>query len=345
MRRFYKTLFFLVTIMFLMIQSRCSSSLGSGVIDGIELGSGLWLDLEKIQKVTEYDPSIGELMNTYLDPMPEEMDSLRVYSASTDVGNGVTNIRIILFPLQTGSYDSAYLGITVLESGLIERVRIWGNDFVNQDSEAAIENFYRQFDKKRNLLSSSEMMTIMERDEYISGLDEKKRYLYEHPVLMFGNNFLIRRTMALTGQDIVPKIKWYQERVEVFESLIENVELLDGLMDQQAMGEYRKSAKNSSDGLKKMIQEVDGGASAGKIRDMIKDLRVESCGGCHMIEAVNGTGNTLRDKPLSNLGRKDGIYKVGFDVWAMPDDAFGSNYLNNLIKAGVYYVSYLDQSN
>ncbi len=334
---------YLLLLTSLLVQSKCGDG-GSGTIDGIELGKGIWLDLEDLRKHSDYKPNVGEGIARYFSTLPPELDSLRIYNAKTEIADVSQPVRVAVIPLRKGVFQGAYLAINVLENGTVERVRIWGNDYTNADADSYLENFYRQFDGSRRLMPKAELLIKAEADSLVAGFNDKERYLFEHPLLMRSNSLIIRRTMALTGQDIVPPVEWYKAQEDHFSRMASNAHLLADFMDNNAISEYQQAAKASSDGLKKIVQGIDEGAKAGKVRDLIMDYRQVSCGSCHGIQANAGS-----DQEIFQVGKKylrenfrDGIYRVGFDVWAIPDHNEASLYLTEIVKAGVYYLSYLD---
>lgn len=328
-------------VLFALLHFKCSSP-GSGTIDGLELGKVLSLDLNELALYKSSEPEILEKVNTYFITRMRGLDSLKIYSASSEINKKVFSLKIIVIPLSVDQFAGAFIAISI-NDGKVDKVRIWGNEFTNQDEDSFIENFYRQFDGKREVPTVTEIMSEIDAGSYVEAMDEQSSYLFKHSLTMFTNSYLIRRTMALTSIDRIPEISWYENIKVNIEQLDENAWNLKELVDDEILLEYKEAAKESSFELSAIITEIQNGAKPSKVRSRIKNYLKTACRGCHNIQTQSEF--TIRSKLRAQFfehGYRTDLYKVGIDVWPMPGKNEESQQLANLVKAGLIYLAISD---
>lgn len=325
----------------------CDKPAGSGSIDGIPLGARLGLHLTEIQQqsIQVTNEALVALPSLFDQGAPQ-LDSLRVYTAKASMDEqDVITFRIGYLPFVEEG-EKGYLAIALGEDDAVYRTRLWGL----ADPNAAWENFWRQFEYRqpRKALAVANVASEAEVDAYWQTIlaDSTKegalrRMAYQHPVQMRTNSFLIRRTMAETGQGAVPPPEWLEAFKMVFANLEGTSETLVPVIGQNAAAAYKSVAEKAREQIDALVQQAEAG-DAGGLRDAIKDFRLETCGGCHFIESHTlgeGDLNNALFRHFQTYNVRNDLYRVGYDVWGVPGEGEKSQRLANRIKAMVLVLS------
>ncbi|MCH8245387.1 MAG: hypothetical protein IH951_03155 [Bacteroidetes bacterium] len=338
----YRKVHTLFALVFLMpLASGCGGSVGSGTIDDIEIGKLLRLDLENIlemEGVFERD-RVDQVQALFSEP-PPGLERLRIYSATAEVDEeGRMDLRIAMLS-QPAGMDEAFLAIAVGSDGVLYRSRLWGIP----DPESAWENYWRQyqFPPIRTVinLSSAPSDSLAEHiwmrlQSDSSAEGQTLRALYRIQMLMRSNSYLIRRTMAVTGNGEVPEPEWYLESKDNFAELGRIADALRPVIGESAAKQFTDATDESKALFEPLVSHARN-HDAGKLRRAVMDFRRHTCVACHGIEDhLLGEGNLNRAliSRLSALGVRKDIYRVGYDIWPVPGEEQKSQEIASTIKA------------
>ena len=333
-----------ILLIMLPILIGCSSGLpGSGTIDGVDLGLPMGLHLQNLAPAST-PPNLAPAKALFTIP-PPGLDSLRFYTARAETEeDGVLDLMIALWPLDE-SWEGGYLLVAVDAEGKVQRCRIWGNSTFDEDPNGGWENFWRQFERGRSALNPNATLPDSLVDDYWAALQadstaeaQGTRLLYTHLQLMQSNSYLVRHSMYKTGQGEVPSPDWYRARIEDFARIEGMAEDLKPFIGEAAAGQYAEIAADGQVLLEPVVEASQAG-EAGRVRDMISvNFYRRTCRGCHAVESENLGGDTIYgglQGEMPRLGVTRDLYRIGYDLWAVPEDPIRSQALANAVKASL----------
>lgn len=331
----------MILIITLISCTETSKAQGSGSIDGIELGINLQLNLNNLVRQDFQKEQLIEKVLPYFESLTNDFNSIKVYNANTTIDTSVKHLKILVFNLQEGKFKDALLSIVFESDGTINKVRIWGNDFVDNDLEASVENFYRQFDKKRKALPLSNILSEVNAKSYIDSLTELERYPYTHAKTMLNNNHLIRKTWGYTSKGEIPDVSFFENKRDGFLYLLRNADKLDSWSSKEYIQDYKKAASSTIEILNNVIDYMksDKKTSSSKIKSMVVSSkgRENLCNRCHATPSVSNNQvdiyKQIRKDFIYNGMRQD-LYQLDFDIWGIPKIPNESQNLAHLVKAG-----------
>ena len=255
-----------------------------------------------------------------------------------------------IFNLQEDKFKGALLSIVFVSDGTINRVRIWGNDFTDKDLEASVENFYRQFDKKRKALPLNNVLSETNAKKHINSLTELERYPYTHAKTMLNNNHLIRKTWGFTRRGQAPNVSFFEDKRDGFLYLLQNVDKLNYWSSKEYIPDYKKAANSTIEGLNNVIDYMNSNkeTSSSKIRSMVvsSKSRKNLCSACHSTPSVSNNKIDIYKqirKDFINKGMRQDLYQLGFDIWGIPKKSKESQSLAHLVKAGAIVFQILNK--
>ncbi|MBO6575087.1 MAG: hypothetical protein JJ896_06720 [Rhodothermales bacterium] len=199
----------------LLFVAGCGGDGNSGVIDGMDLGETLELDLANLAAV------------------PGSADTWSLYTAQAEAEPvGTTWLAIAVAPAAAGS-----LAVAVDEEGVLVRSRLWGME----DPDAAWENYWRQFEYRRTRgLQPDSVRVPTYRDSLLLG----------HAHIMLDANYVIRHTMAVTGRDERPPESFYQSVAMAFDTVSTMLEPLRSHVGSAAFDDYASKAGETAEALR-----------------------------------------------------------------------------------------------
>ena len=159
--------------------------------------------------------------------------------------------------------------------------------------------------------------------------------LYRHTRMMQDNSFLIRRTMALAGNDAVPDPSWYQRYTNDFDQLDSIATALQPVIGDEAVSKYQTVSREARALLEPLVSHARA-SDADKARTAVMDFRRRTCGVCHGIEEHTLGESGIRDALLAEfktLGVRRDLYRVGYDVWPVPGQEAASQEIASALKA------------
>lgn len=347
--QFTKSVLMLLTFT-LISCSETSKAQGSGSINGIELGKNLQLNLENLVQHTFQKENLTKKVLPYFENLTSEFNSIKVYNATATIDKSIENLKILVFNLQEDKFKGALLSIVFVSDGTINRVRIWGNDFTDKDLEASVENFYRQFDKKRKALPLNNVLSETNAKKHINSLTELERYPYTHAKTMLNNNHLIRKTWGFTRRGQAPNVSFFEDKRDGFLYLLQNVDKLNYWSSKEYIPDYKKAANSTIEGLNNVIDYMNSNkeTSSSKIRSMVvsSKSRKNLCSACHSTPSVSNNKIDIYKqirKDFINKGMRQDLYQLGFDIWGIPKKSKESQSLAHLVKAGAIVFQILNK--
>ena len=322
----------------------CSSAPGSGSIDGIDLGLNTELHLKDLRAAPSPDASAFDRARGLVSSAPSHLDSLRVYSARADVDEGETvSLKIWVLPLSESDVRGM-LALVTDPDGVVIRSRIWDNQDFDSDLEGAWETFWSQFeyDGSRGVIAVNHALWSADVDTLRSNLNADTtatgaitRLMYEHRLIMYDNNYLLRRSMALSGGDRVPPLDWIDANRDMYRRVGEIGIELRPIIGDSASIKYVAVAEESSEIL--MLVAEDAAASRGDaVVERIQAFRRRSCGACHGIKNHSAGTGKLKDAlfgRMDEFGVRLDLFRVGLDVWSPPGEADRSQRMSDAVKA------------
>ena len=313
---------------------------GSGSIDGMELGLQTELHLKKLVAATPPDASTVEYARSLFRD-PPLVDSLRVYTASAEIDDELTELTLWVLPLGP-ELDDGKAVAALDDTGAMLRSRIWGSDDLDSDPEASWENFWRQIEYRgsRSTIPSGIATSDAAVDEYISQLRSDTsatitNLLYEHRLAMYASNYIIRRTFATSRGEHVPPLEWLRSNQTMYSRLGEIAEGLTPLIGDSAVVSYKAVLGDGQAILDRVVSEAAIG-NGDAVRNQVGTFRRQTCGNCHGIEnhrAGEGELKQVLFTQLQDLGVRNDLYRTGLDIWAVPGEETRSQQIANVFKA------------
>jgi len=312
---------------------------GSGMIDGMDLGLELGLDL------TELDAAPGQVGPELLERIVEKsgydpVDPPIIYSARTRLAEEDLTLRVVVLPLSVGGR----LAIATDPAGLVRATGLFGATTFEPDTDGAWQTFCSQFQNGPAPLTLAETMGPQQVEEYWLALQadpspeaEATRALYEHRKLMAANSQFVRATMRRTARGDLPPRDWVRQWRVNFVAVSELSSTLSPFLGEKAAERHHRLALEAAERLDTVL----AAAETQEPRDVRKlvsgDLYRDTCKACHEIKSDALGGEDLYEGVRHRMGefgvRRD-VLRVGWDLWGVPHDERESQAVADAFKAG-----------
>jgi hypothetical protein len=296
---------------------------GSGMIDGLDLGMELGLDVRELE-IAEVQPDVRLLGRVAQLSGHDARSFSRIYTGQTRLGSSDVSLRIAVVALQ----DGGRLAVAVDDQGIVRATGLWGTPSFDSDADGTWETFCFQFHGRPLLLRAEETLDPVAAEGYWADLQrdtspdaEIARALYRHRLLMASNGQLLRATMRRTARGDLPPWDWFRKWKEIYGEVGALSEPLRGLIGDRAAERHHALAEETSRRLEAVLAAVST-QEPSSVRSLLSgEFSREACAACHGITSERLGGEGIHDgirRRLRELGVRHDLGRVGRDLWGVP---------------------------
>lgn len=316
---------------------------GSGMIDGMDLGLELGLDLAELDSASvQVEPALLQAVTekTGYDPPGPPV----LYIARTHLGEEDLALRIVVLPLPVGGR----LAIATDSTGQVRATGLFGTSTFEPDSEGAWETFCFQFRNAARPTTLDETLGPDQVDLYWADLQadpspeaESLRALYAHRLLMSANSQFVRATMRRTARGDLPPREWVRQWRLNFLAVSELSPMLARFFGEKTAERHHRLSLEAAERLDSVLLAADT-QEPRDVRKLVSgDLYRDTCKACHEMKSDHLGGDELFDgvrRRLPEFGVRGDLLRVGRDLWGVPHEEEESQAIANAFKAGFLFL-------
>ncbi|NNE42704.1 MAG: hypothetical protein HKN12_00720 [Gemmatimonadetes bacterium] len=310
---------------------------GSGMIDGMDLGMELGLDLRDLEVAPlQPDPVLLDRIAELSDYRGE---GIRLYDAATTLGDDDVPLQIAVAKLPIGGI----LAVALDEAGVVRATGLWGAAVFDTNRNGGWETFCRQFQDRAQVLVTAETLGPADVDRYWADLAADPspdaaltRTLYRHRRLMTANGQFVRATMRLTARGDAPPHDWFRRWKRNFQDVASLSGSLADVIGPLASEQHRILAEEAAVQLDAVLVAVRT-REPRDVRQMVSGpFYRATCTACHVTPSDRLGGEEIHDglrSRMQELGVRRDVMRVGFDLWGVPNEDRTSQTVANAFKA------------